>query len=681
MTVSAEERPASTPPNDAAPTSTPPLTFRQWVVAMLLALGFLGGTALAVRNIELITGRYVVTGVPPIPAVLSLLLLTAAQKLAERLPLHLWARWRVDRRQILLVFAMVCVGSILNGAYMVRAFLPHLVSLQYWQTHNNAALSQWVRYLPSWYAPADAEAIRRYFEGSRGMGGVPWGLWIAPLLRWSLFFAAVYAVGWSMMALVRRQWLHAERLSFPLLYLPLTFSAEDGGSLLGGRPIWRNPVFWGGFAISAVFNGFNIGHALVPTIPAPGFDYTFQGQFPQEPWTPFNTLMLFFMPEAIGFGYFLPLEVSFSTWFFYLLLKFGAVAGIAAGMNAPGFPYMKEQSAGAYLGVALLLLWGARRHLAGILRQSFRRGAGPRSPDDREERTALYVFIGGVLFLLGWCGLAGFSLWITVPFFGVLFCFVLVYCRIRAETGIPYEFTYPYGLPKDLVVNTMSPDGALALGGPKSWVLLSTLAWLSRHHYAEGVSAYTIDGMKLAEEGRIGRKWLYGGLAVAFAAGLGLAFWSHLGAYYQVGANLSNGGKMEYRTSVALQEFQQMASTAASHTPRDSARLVAELLGGGFALGLGVLRLVWLKCPFHPLGYILATAYGDHTTNFFAMLIAWTAKVLVLKAGGLSLYRRGIPFFLGLILGHYLIGGVLWPCLGLFLTSEATNSYHIFLGG
>jgi hypothetical protein len=53
----------------------------------------------------------------------------------------------------------------------------------------------------------------------------------------------------------------------------------------------------------------------------------------------------------------------------------------------------------------------------------------------------------------------------------------------------------------------------------------------------------------------------------------------------------------------------------------------------------------------------------------------------VLRAGGLPLYRRGIPLFLGLIAGHYLIAGLLWPAISLFLAPEASESYHLYFGG
>jgi hypothetical protein len=47
-------------------------------------------------------------------------------------------------------------------------------------------------------------------------------------------------------------------------------------------------------------------------------------------------------------------------------------------------------------------------------------------------------------------------------------------------------------------------------------------------------------------------------------------------------------------------------------------------------------------------------------------MIAWAAKTLVLKFGGLRLYRVYLDFFLGLILGDFVMGCIL-PVIGWIL--------------
>src|SRR5262249_37295321 len=151
---------------------------------------------------ELVTGRYVTGGVPPIAAFGSLLTLLGARALLRR-----FTRIDLTREQLLIVYSMVALGTFLAGAYAVRAFLPHLGSLQY-GSRSQPDLAPFVPFLPSWLAPADTEAIRRYFEGTRSGAppSVPWMFWLGPLAIWLGFWCALFGAGWCLMLLFRRQW-------------------------------------------------------------------------------------------------------------------------------------------------------------------------------------------------------------------------------------------------------------------------------------------------------------------------------------------------------------------------------------------------------------------------------------------------------------------------------------------
>ena len=65
-----------------------------------------------------------------------------------------------------------------------------------------------------------------------------------------------------------------------------------------------------------------------------------------------------------------------------------------------------------------------------------------------------------------------------------------------------------------------------------------------------------------------------------------------------------------------------------------------------------------------PVGYALANT-PTMASTWMPFLIAWLCKALVLRYGGMRLYRRSLPFFLGLILGDFLNGGF-WTLLGCF---------------
>ena len=63
-------------------------------------------------------------------------------------------------------------------------------------------------------------------------------------------------------------------------------------------------------------------------------------------------------------------------------------------------------------------------------------------------------------------------------------------------------------------------------------------------------------------------------------------------------------------------------------------------------------RFVWW--PFHPLGFPISCVFA---TMWFSVFVAWVIKGTVLKYGGLGVFERLKPFFLGLILGEAVVAG------------------------
>ncbi|MCC6442530.1 MAG: hypothetical protein IT210_03620 [Armatimonadetes bacterium] len=646
---------------------------RSAAIAILIGVLCILSIAAAIRYVELVTGQYISTGVPPLPALAVLMALSLLRPLLGRR----YPRLTPSRAQILLIYAMLTLSVILSGLYHVRAFLPHLIALQYWGRPDSRlasmGLGEYARHLPAWYAPRDPKAILDYYEGTTS--GIPWHAWTVPLFWWSLFFIIAFIGVFCAVTLVQKQWIRHEKLSFPLLTIPLTLTSGDWSSFGPRRS--RRALFLIGFGLAAAYNIINILHILYPSMPNIAFSYSLNTYFPNRPWSPFGAVSIFFFLEAIGIGYFMPLEISFSVWFFYLLNRLIAVGGTAAGYDAPGFPFSQEQSAGGYIAVGLFLLWGLRRTLRESLRQSFAKGKG-----NPTERWAWAGLAGSVVFVLGFCYAAGFSLRLAVPFFALIGLITLVYARIRAESGIPFQFIHPYGLPKDLILNAISFPTALQWGGVGSLVLFSSFNWVSQNDDPMEQAAYSLDSVKLGQESRIPFRTLFIALLIAFVVGLGAAYWVHLSAYYAQGSNLtpSAGGIGEAREEWARQDYTKMHSRLQMPPARETPPLVASLGGFLFASGLAWLRGRWFASPFHPLGFLIANSAGDSPTCWFAIFVAWLCKAIAIRFGGLRLYRQGIPLFLGIAVGHFLIGGIFWPVFALSLTKEAANAYHIIFG-
>ena len=59
-------------------------------------------------------------------------------------------------------------------------------------------------------------------------------------------------------------------------------------------------------------------------------------------------------------------------------------------------------------------------------------------------------------------------------------------------------------------------------------------------------------------------------------------------------------------------------------------------------------RFTWW--PLHQIGMIVPVGHAMHST--MSILIAWSAKAIILRIGGASLYRRSRPFFVGMLVGY-----------------------------
>ena len=69
-------------------------------------------------------------------------------------------------------------------------------------------------------------------------------------------------------------------------------------------------------------------------------------------------------------------------------------------------------------------------------------------------------------------------------------------------------------------------------------------------------------------------------------------------------------------------------------------------------LFLTAMRAAFFWWPLHPLGYALSGSWS--TIQFwFPCLIAWVFKSLILRYGGMALYQKARPFFLGMVIGEF----------------------------
>ncbi len=638
--------------------------------AVILSIIFCLISAQWISQSEVVTRFCQITeAVPAVPAVAFLILLVVLNPFVRRI-----SKWlELDRREVLMVYVFLTVATSMAGCGIARFFVNTIPVPFYFATAENG-LETIQPLIPKWFVPHDSETIRLLYEAS-DEGGVPWRAWSGPLLAWGILFLALWLTMLAMMVIFRRQWSEKEKLTYPLLYLPVDLTEGlNTSALVSG--FFRSPVMWTGFTIAAIYNIGNIINAYNPGFTAMGKYYDIGALFTERPWSDIKPLQFHYRPEMVGFGYLVSTEVALSIWLFYLVLRLEAVAAAAAGLDVAGFPFVQEQGLGAYLAMAMLLVWIGRHHIRDVLGKAI--GKRPNIDDSDEPmsyRAAVLMFVIGLAVTLAWVKAAGMALWLAVLYFGLLLAVALVYARIRAEVGVPLIWMFPYFQHYKAIKYTLGTAPLQKFGGIQSLTVFTSLVFLSRGYYPSLIG-YQAEGFRIARETDIKPRSMSWLLVIALIVGLYVGVGLHLRDYYEYGSGgLNSQGGWGYQ--IALNEYEAITTYQKGHAPPDPWRIGAT--SGGFVVtaGLMILRMVFLRFPLHPLAFGMAGSYGSLIWGSFFSV--WVIKNIVFKLGGMSGYRRLIPGFLGLALGHYFTAGIAWGLIGMGL-GESVHTYYVYFG-
>src|SRR5579875_1081375 len=676
------------------------LSKRAFILALLLSLlaGFW------VRRSEImVLATQITESVPAIPGLAALALLIALNYLFR----NLRKARPFSTAELLTVFLFVTVSTTIMGIGVTQ-FLFSLMTLPFYLKTKDIVPNR--AYLPKWLAPHNLQAIKHLYEGAPN-GVVPWHLWIVPCLCWLGFFLALWWCLASLMGLLYHAWADDERLSFPLVALPLEMSQTDAQ----GPPFFRNPLMWSGFALAAVYNLINIAHALAPAFPAIGKQFDLSPLFNSPPWSEMKPLIFHIRPELIGLGFLVSTEISLTVWVSYFVLKLAAVFGVAHGASPGLLPYFQEEGIGAYMVLAVLLIWLARRRLKeawklawregesavrstvglegeggglegesavrstvglegkGALLQKIARFSGDPGVGNARYRRLWLGFFGGFLISWGYMWMAGMGWWIALAYLALVVAVAMVYGRLRAEAGVPLIWLFPYQQQKAFFLYTFG-SAPFARNSPSTLTIWALFVFLARGYFPE-MTGYQIESLEIARRVKIRAAKLFQLLALAVVVGIILGWYNHLVPYYQHGVVQLRGeiwGQW-------LTEPEYSAATGYMKTPKlpDIPRIYATVIGALIAFLLWWYRIRFTGFWFHPIGYVMTCSYGSLIWGPF--LVVWIIKSLVLRYGGMPLYRRLIPFFLGLALGHFAVAGILWGLTGAWVGS-AVQGYPVFFG-
>ncbi len=379
--------------------------------------------------------------VAPVSALLALIIVN--------IPLRLFLpKAALSQSDLVLIFALVAVAGSVAGEW---TGISHAQFHQYPLAARTDPTfkDKYMVHIPDWLATKDLEQVKD-IEG----GGKPWTYVVGKLpvflplyVAWAVPFLAICFAMLCINSLMRGAWNERERLTFPLIQLPVAM-AEGGGA--GG--MWRSRHMW--IAFAAMFaidmlNGLNYLYPNLPSIPVKEL-FNLQEAFKEPPLSNIGHFRIAIFPFMAAIGLFMPSDLLVSFVAFFLLRK-GLHVAIAAGgipqstfsgtAIAPGPPYFDEQTWGAVIAMFLGAMWSSRDYLKEVWRDIRR---GRRSEDGGlAHRWAFVGLLACSAVVVGFGVVGGLPPIYMIVYFALFLVFSIVLTRIRAQLGPPtHEFAF-----------------------------------------------------------------------------------------------------------------------------------------------------------------------------------------------------------------------------------------------
>lgn len=491
---------------------------------------------------------------------------------------------------------------------------------------------------------------------------IPWSVWFGHLLAWAPLIGGSLLAMVAIAGLVRRQWIHHERLPYPIAEVTMTLleNPEPGRRF---APIFCN----NGFRIAALITFLVIvwkGLYLYEWVPADVTTrldlYNDNGPFSGSPWNHAYKASFLFIPKLyfslVALVFFLPLDLGFSLWFFFLLT--GAVTIFTGSSGIPlEDPHLYNATVGGYAMMALLILWMGRSYYGKVLKAAV---VGHRDPGVRAAVPYVWGLLAGagliLAFMLAQGASLGASVLVVVMFLGAL----LVISRMVAEAGIPFLQT-PNGPWLNTVllsvIGVSLPVSALV---PLTYIGMTLMA-----DSKESLMPYAVNAGYLGDKARAPARRLSLTLLLAAVLGCGIAMTSMVSAGYDNGATQKDAWpSMVVRDNalrpIATQVAEQDRGVDA--TGRTGAERLSEqrheiwwsyAAGGVITALLGFARMVFSAWPLHPLGYLTSTSYPVWL-GWFSFMVGWSIKAITMRYGGTGVYQKMKPVMIGIIAGEAL---------------------------
>lgn len=579
--------------------------------------------------------------------VFSLLVVAIISLLLKRFKI-----FHLSEGELLFIYVSVVMSSSVASHDLIQILVPTISHIYWYATPENEWKDLFSEHIPKWLTINDKKPLVDFYEGDSSIYNYDnLKAWLSPVAWWGAFIFVLYWIMLCINSIFRKQWTENEKLAYPIVQVPLAVVESERSSLFKER------IFWVGFGVAAFINLLNGVSFLVPAVPnIPVKLHDIGKYFNEKPWNAIGWTPISFYPFSIALSFFMPLDLSFATWFFYLFRKMQLIFASAVGPSLGGilgttsvarFPYLSEQSAGAFMVLFGLAIYLSRRHLWQIIKMK---------ADDKGEpfsyRFATIGMVIGMIFIVFFCLKMGMSLWAILLFFFLYYAISIAITRMRAELGPPtHELT---GMNAGQIMVNIFGSRRL---GINNLLPMTHYFWFFNRTYRNHAMPQQLEGFKISQKAGIHPRTVIYATLVGTIFGIISSFWAELHMLYRVPDAPGSGFSWE-SMSILMSRVNFMKEI-------DVGAINFMIIGGLFTTFLSFMRMKFLWWPFHPVGYAISMNFGvDYI--WFTIFLGWLIKSIIMKFGGLRSLRSATPFFLGVILGEYAIGSF-WSALSVIL--------------
>lgn len=620
--------------------------------ALVLALLCSAVLAVLTPYVEIVLGGTQIGAfAPPAGAFLILVVLVLV---INPVLLRLAPRFALNRRELLTSYIVMLAVAAVCSCQFAGWIVPVITGPFYYANEANQ-FGRFTSLSPPLWRVEDEAAVTYFYEGLRYGARIPLAPWVRPLLVWLPFVLAFYVAFLCISVLLGRQWIDREKLSFPLVQLPLEMTHTPARGVV--PELFRNRLTWGGALVPVVLHTLNGLRRFWPMMP--GVRLQQIGLMPPgvgKPWSAAHPLFISIYFWLIALSYLCSRDVPLSIVFFYFLFKVESIIGVALGigpnpqargLTGNAFPLIIAQQTGGAIALVAMGLWTARPHFRHVWNLIASRDES--DPDAVAYLWAFYGMIAGFVILVLWANVMGMPVWLGALLFALAYVFLLIYHRFMAEGGV--NLLWAAQSCPNYVLHALF--GARYIDA-RSWLILLSLPYFT-WPFKGLVGPQSFEGLKIASEAGIPWRRLIVTVVAAIGIATITAYWSTIVMVYTHGGGIALD---RYRFEhVGIRPFDELRGVVAMDEGPQLAKIIGFVISAAVVAGLSQLRWLLPWWRLHPIGFVLSTTIATRYM-WFSLLVGCVLSWAVNRYGGAKRYRSARPLFMGLIFGDFLMLGI-----------------------